>query len=121
MGYKSLVKRQLRGAFRASKDLLTSATLTKVAAAGFDFNTQAVSKGTPIVSTVSGLFKAKTRVAKSSSDENNAISASLILNADDYPDMTEYDTVTINGIVWNAVPPMLNDGYLITIKLVRSV
>jgi hypothetical protein len=39
----------------------------------------------------------------------------------DAPNMDSYDIVTVDGVAWNIVRPIVDDGYLITVEATREI
>jgi hypothetical protein len=116
MGYDSLIKSQVKRAFSSIKDLAKTVTLSQSSNAGFNFTTGEVGTVTTTTKTVKAVIINKKR----KDDVNAAIETEMLINAADLDDPTIYDTVTISGVVWNMITPYNNDGYTITIKIVRG-
>jgi hypothetical protein len=45
----------------------------------------------------------------------------LMLISKDTPSLNSYDLVTVNGVDWNVVHPVIDDGYTITVDITREV
>jgi hypothetical protein len=116
MGYDSLIKKQVKRAFAAVKDLAKDVVLTQSPPSGFDFATGEATIPAATTKTV----KAMVVVKKRKGDVNAAPMTELLMNAEDVSDPTIYTTVTIEGIIWNVVPPYKNDGFTITVEIVRG-
>lgn len=119
MSYKGTVQRNVRKAFLLLKDLTREVILSKSVVGDFDF-----SVGTPIVGANSTLVVKAVMVdvkKKSGAKEQaTSVEKSFIMNAEDIPDIGGYDRITDGAVVWNIVPPYVNDGYTATVNVVRS-
>lgn len=124
MGYAALVKKNVRKAFNAVGDLAFSAVFTHKSDAGFDFATNLPKTQTSSSKVVKGIQVAKSRpgIGKPSS----AVQTSFMFNAEDVPDPTIYDSLTITTGpataigVWNIVAPSSSDGFITTVNCSRE-
>lgn len=116
MGYKSLIRNQVRKAFIAAKDLVVDATLTQNAATAFNFGTSTAIMGTPVVKTVKAIVTEKKRKA----DVGVVVFTEIMLNAEDVSDPTIYDTIVIEGVTHNVVTPYVNNGFTITAEIAKN-
>lgn len=120
MGYASLVKGQVKGAFAAVKDLAKDVVLTSSTPTGFNFGTVAVTAGATATKTIKAIIVTKKRKKREDGSPETAVITQLLMNAADVDDPTIYDTVSIGGVVWNIIPPYENNGYTITVEIVRG-
>lgn len=116
MGYNNFLKGKVRQAFKAAKDLVKDVTFSKSNPTSFNFGTGAATTGATTTKTVKALIQEKKRKG----DVNAAVFTELMMIAEDVSDPTIYDTVTIDGAVWNVVPPYSNNGYTITAEIVKG-
>lgn len=119
MGYQNTVKSNVTKAFRLLKDLAVQVTLSSKANTGFDFATNSVTN----VTTTSKVIKAiPLEKRRNPSDKlDSTISHSYLFKAEDVPDPTIYDTITVvsTGETWNVVPPCTNDGFTVTANVAK--
>jgi hypothetical protein len=119
MGYQATVKNNVNKAFKLLKDLAVSVTLSSKASTGFDFATNSVVG----VTTTSKVIKAiPIDKKRNPSDKlDSTISRSYLFKADDLPDPTIYDTITVvsTSEVWNVVTPYANDGFTVTVNVTK--
>jgi hypothetical protein len=116
MGYNNFLKGKVRQAFKAAKDLVKDVTLSTRTATGFDFGAGTATMSATTTKVVKALIVEKSR----KTDTSIAAYTELLMVSEDIGDPTIYDTVTIDGIVWNIVPPYKNNGYTITVEIVRG-
>lgn len=116
MGYNSLVKNQVKKAFSAVKDLAKLVTLAQSAPSGFNFSTGEAT----IVASATKVVKAIVITKKRKGEVDAAPITELLMNAADLDDPTIYDTVTIDSVLWNIVTPYTNNGYTISVEIVRG-
>jgi len=116
-----LVERYVRLAFQKvgtlAKDILFSSKQSN----GFNFSTgvATVTLANP-VSVKAIQLKAK----KPKREEGIALSTKsieLLMISKDAPNMDSYDIVTVDGVAWNIVRPIVDDGYLITVEATREI
>lgn len=115
MGYRSTVKSGVRRAFAAAKDLAKNITLVQKDATDFDFANNETVESATTSSTIKGILLNKRR-----DKLGNTIQAELLLISDDVDDLTIYDRVTIDGIIWNLVPPYVDNEYTIRVNIARG-
>jgi hypothetical protein len=122
MGFKSLIKAQVKQAFNAIKDLADDVILTSKNVTGYNFGDNTVAATSITTKSIKGLLVEKKRDFPRSTKELPVTkSMQMIFQAADLDDPDVYDTITMsNGDVWRMVPPYKNDGFLITVDVARS-
>jgi hypothetical protein len=116
MGYRSLVVNKVRKAFDLVKDLAIEVTLTQKDTTGFNFGTAENNMSTPVITVV----KAVVVTSDKTSAEKGTITKEVLLKSEDVNDITLYDKITINGIVWSINFPHKDDGYVTTLNIYRE-
>lgn len=116
MGYKALINSQLRRAFVLLKDLATDATMTKKANQEFDFASGEVSTDTAVQTVVKLV---ETTTAKLSKD-GATLRKKVMLKSEDALDPTLYDSITINGVVWQIGPVLQTNGFIVMLELFKE-
>lgn len=116
MSYKSLVKSQVRAAFRAVGDLAIEATPIRSKATEFDFGTletvvSSPARGGPTKAVVLELSRSVT-------DKSTSV-YKLLFDLSTIPNLSEYDQFVIDGKTWNVVESD-NNGYTATVTLARE-
>lgn len=115
--YRTKVMRAVRMAFANLGTLATPATFNLAQSSSFDFSTaEATSTSGAPLETTCIVGKQK----KPKQEEGNVVQVELTLKAEDMPDLSPYDSVTFNSATWKIIPPVVNDGYLITCTVARS-
>lgn len=123
MGYQTSIKRNVKKAFAAMKDLVVNIELSSSTSAGFDFGASAPKATTVKLSPIKALPVTKTKRAGSEGVETEQ--QSFIVMAEGLPSLSAYDTVAItnspssalNNTNWKIILPMTNDGFVVTINV----
>lgn len=124
MGYANTIKGNVRKAFNMVGDLAVNATLTRNANTGYDFATASVKTPTTTSKVVKAILITKRR--QSADKLSSSLQTSFLMKAEDVPDPTVYDTLTVSAGIstavgtWRMVPPYENDGYLITVNCAKE-
>jgi hypothetical protein len=119
MGYKTTIKSNVDKAFRLLKDLVVPVTLTDVNAT-FDFSTSTTS-AINATKVISGLEVDKKK-SKGDKNDSTVITKAMVFKSADFLEPSRYSTLTLPGnVVWKIVPPIVDDGFTVTVELVRSV
>lgn len=118
MGYRKLVIKQVRGAFKTAGDLLVDVTLLQKANTTFDFSTQEAVTAAPVSKTVKAFFSNKGRVK--SEEPTNTIRGSLLIMSEELTDAAIYATARIDGVLWNMVKPYKDNGFVVSIDITRE-
>lgn len=119
MDYDSLVKKQLNLAFTSRLgNLVDEVVFAQSQSASYNFGTNAVTQGSTNTVTIKGLLSSRRRNLPDSG--TNALMLELMFQAADISDVTIYDTVTINGVLYNVVLPYTNNGYTVTVEVTRE-
>ena len=121
MGYKTTVVSNVNKAFKLLGDLSSVLVLSSTTAADFDFATNSVINKTVTSLTVKAVFVSKTGNRKDDKGDMS-IDGSFIFKATDVGDISLYDTATnsVTGEVWRLVRPYTNDGFIVTVNVVRQ-
>lgn len=116
MGYRLLIKNQVKNAFNLIGDLATDVTLVSKEASNFNFNTQTVTLSAGVTKVVKGV------VINTFEDQlKQQPVTKLLMKAEDITEPDLYDKATIAGVTWNIVPPYENNGYTISVTISRGV
>jgi hypothetical protein len=118
MGYKALIKKQVRNAFKTAGDLTVDVELLQKANSTFDFNSQEASTSAPVSKTVKAVLSFKGR--EKSETPSNTIKGSLTFISEDVSDATIYATAKIDGVTWTLVTPYRDNGFTTKIEITRE-
>lgn len=111
MGYKGLVKSNVRLAFSAVKDLGDDVSFSQSNPTGFNFATNGLAGATPVVTTIKGI-----RLETGRDDDTNKITSKWMFKSEDLGDPSIYDSFTVDGVIWNIVHPYVDNGYTIELS-----
>jgi hypothetical protein len=117
MSYRNLVKNKVRQAFNKVGDLAFDAVLMETNSSTFDFTTQTTNKTVLTNKTIKVILVKE----EATEADSNVISGEVMLISEDAGDLTYYDKISINSIVWNIVATLDNNGYTTTIKVKREL
>jgi hypothetical protein len=117
MGYSSLVKKQVKQAFRQVKDLAVDVVFSQVVAQSYDFKNHSTKLDKPVTVTIKGI--PMNEQAKEPS--KNTLTKTLMFNSEDISLTDTYDTAIIDGVKWKPVRPFINDGYTTMVSFAREV
>ena len=117
MSYKNLVKNKVRQAFNKVGDLASNAILMETNSSTFDFTTQTTNK-TVLANKTIKVILVKEQALEA---DSNVISGEVMLISEDAGDLTYYDKISINSVVWSIVSTLDNKGYTTTIKVKREL
>lgn len=121
MSYSALVKQQVKNAFKLAGDLVKTATLIQKDSVDFNFGTSAINAVTQASQTIEVIINKKKRDQEKGNESlSNAIEMSLLLDSSDIDDLSVYDRITIDGVVWQISFPVDNDGYTTTVSVTRT-
>lgn len=96
MAYVALIDSNLTRAFNLIKDLAVIGVFTKKSGVSFDFTSgETVTTSTSTVTT-----KVVILDLKKTSDKSNTVRKQLLVKSKNLENLTFYDTVTINNVVW---------------------
>jgi hypothetical protein len=118
MGYKALIKKQVKNAFNTAGDLAIDVTLLQKANTTFDFNSQEASTSAPVSKTVKAFLSFKGR--DKSETPTNTIKGSLTFISEDVSDASIYATAKIDGDTWTLVKPYKDNGFTTRIEITRE-
>ena len=118
MSYQSLIKKQVRSAFRLAGDLIVDVTLIKKANNGFDFSTLEATKDSTDTKVIKALLKTRSKEPKG--ETTNTTTSFLVINSDDVDENIIYATALIRGVLWNLVIPYKNNGFTTEIELSKE-
>lgn len=110
----------VRKAFNLVGDIAKNVTLSQKTVESFDFAT-GNNLPNPTVTTTSvvkAIILSKKRFDRKSG--SHSITTEIMFKTEDIEDMSVYDTVTVDNVVWRLVPPYKNDGYVITMTIVKE-
>jgi len=117
MGYQSLVTKQVSLAYAQIQDLATDVVLSKKTVTGFNFGTGSNIEGSEVVVTT----KAVVNDSKKDTELRNKQVKELMFKKEDVGDISSYDTVTISGQEWSIGTPIVDDGFVVTVKATREL
>jgi prephenate dehydratase len=117
MDYQTLINKNLTKAFNMLKSFTVEVILTKKSAETYSFSsmTSATTDAAPITTRAVILGKVKT------SNTSNTLKQQLLLNTQPIGDLSLYDKITVNGVIWSIGPSIDNSGYITLIELFREV
>lgn len=115
MSYRSMVLKQVRNAFRLIGDLAINVTFLGARATEFDFG----SSEAVISTSASKSIKAVKLETKREPSDGSTNTMSIMIIAADVGDLSDYDSVKIDGDTWNIVGHISND-YTINIDLSKE-
>lgn len=124
MGFNGMIRGSVKQAFKAAGDLAVMATFTHRSDAGFDFASNAPKTPTTASKPLKAIFVQKTK--QGDGKIGNSIQTSFLLSSEDAPTAIMYDTLTVSaGMMpargtWRIVPPVSDDGYLLTLNCVKE-
>lgn len=122
MSYQTLVRNQVKKAFKQIKDLGIDVTFTSKTNTTYDFATHGVSHGTSATTVVKCLLNTKKKEKSGKVIDvplTQSATIEMLLPSELLPQHSIYDTATINGVLYNIVQPVIDDGYLLTITAKR--
>jgi len=96
MSYTALIDSNLTKAFNLVKDLAVLGTFNKKSGVSFDFTTGE----TTTASTTTITTKVVIIDLKKTSDKSNTVRKQILFKSRNLEDLTFYDTITINGVIW---------------------
>lgn len=116
--YRKVVTRAVRRAFRQVGSLAKDVIFNSSQDPGFNFGNATVTDG----AVTQTILKVVVSDTKKKPDEKsmNTRSKTLMMNAEDVPDLSSYDTVTIDGEVWKITRPIKNDGFIVNVNVTRE-
>lgn len=113
MAYLPLIDKQLRVAFNQVKDIAVIGYFRKRTNASFDFNTVTASE------TVSTAIPAKVIIIDGVKQDKGAsrIKKQLMVKSKEIGELSQYDTVEINGKVWTISGQIKNSGFIYVLEI----
>jgi hypothetical protein len=119
MGYSTLVRGSVKKAFNLLKDLAVDVIMTSKSNTGFDFSTNSVGTVALSSKTIKAIPVSKT--IRATAELPSSIQNSFLFKAEDFQEPNIYSTITvIGGSTWTIVPPFNNDGYTVSVNVVRE-
>lgn len=116
MGYKQLVEGNVRKAFNLLKDLAVEVVFTRKNGQAFDFGTA------DVTTTLAPTVIAKVVVVETVKvKERNTVRKTLMFKSKDVGDIKTFETVTLDGVVWNIGEVPKNDGYIVMVNIFKEV
>lgn len=121
MGYAAVIKKNVKRAFIAAGDLTKIVTLSQKTASNYDFGTMQPNTTLNAAKVLRGIvYNEKSKASSKSRDVSNTKVTKLLLISEDVPTASIYDTVVIEGVTWNIVYPYEDNGYTLTMEIVRG-
>jgi len=118
--YKAVVKRAVRKAFAKVGTLATTVRFIAGQPTGFDFNTAGVIESSSTALVLKGIIT-ETKKPRGEKDSANCIAKTILLIADDVPNLGSYDRVLIDNVPWKVVHPVKNDGFVVTVDITKEI
>lgn len=119
MSYNNTIIKNVRKAFKLVGDLAVDVKLVASKPLEFDFNEVESITTSKTSSTLKGIVNDKRRTPITKYQEGSAIVSTILLKSEDVSNLTEYDALTIDGIVWN-ISSFSDDSYVTTVTIVRN-
>lgn len=116
--YRKVVLRSVRRAFRQVGTLAKNVMFSSSQPPSFNFANSSAVDGA--VATLPIKVVAMDTKKKPSEESMNTRSKTLMMIAEDAPNLNPYDTVTIDGEIWKITLPIKNDGYVISVDVTRE-
>ena len=125
MQLNALIDGNLRTAFKLLGDKTVPVTFNLRSVGAFDFSTATYAVGTDITTQVvvdAVIIDDNKKSLKSGKDseKRNIAESEIMVKKQDLGELEQYDTVTINSVVWGIGVPIKNDGHIIILKLHRE-
>lgn len=115
---RALVKSAVREAFAAIGSLATNIEFIQKESSKFNFS----GPQSPQTEVVDFIKCVDVATRRKKSDSPNAVATkSLLVVEDDVPALDIYDSVRIDGTVWQIVHPIEQNGYTTTVEVVRML
>jgi len=116
MSYKALINRNIKTAFRLIKDLAEDVTLTKKLTSDYNFNTQVSSETTQTINT-----RAVITDSDKVSEDHNVVKKVMMFMTQDINNITAYDSVSVNSLVYKIGPLIRSDNYITVVEVYKEV
>jgi len=113
---RNQIHKVVRKAFDALQDLTTLAEFSKKKTA-FDFATGETVDTLSTTKVIKVLLLSTTRKGK----EKNIVNLELLLKKADIVDISQYDTLKVDNLVYKISDEITDDGYLLNLNAVRGV
>jgi|SaaInl4_100m_RNA_FD_contig_21_4293559_length_575_multi_8_in_0_out_0_1 hypothetical protein len=118
--YRALIDNQLRKAFTLVKDLADDATFTKRNGTAFDFGTGALTEDASTITIIKAVIVQTKKDSREDKGSRNTQKAEMMFKTADLGEFSAYDTVTIDGNVWNLGDRIKSDGYITLVEVFRE-
>lgn len=118
--YKTLIDTQLRKTFRMIKDLASDATFTKRNGTAFDYSAGELTENASTITVIKAVVVQNNKDNKEDKDGRNTKHGQIMFNSLDLGEFSAYDTVTIDGNVWNLGNRVKSDGYITLVEVFRE-
>jgi hypothetical protein len=116
MSYKALINKNIKMAFRLIGDLAEEVILTKKLTSDYNFTTQTAAETTQNITT-----KAVITDADKESEDHNVMKKVMIFMTQDINNITAYDTITANSVIYKIGPLIKSDTYLTIVEVYKEV
>lgn len=117
MSFSKLLDANLVRAFNLVKDLAVTVTFTKKSGTNFDFG-----EGDTVHSgTVSVTIKAVVLNTDKKASQHNVVAKEIMFKSKDIGQVTEYDSVLLNGEMWSVGPQVKDNGRILVLNVFREV
>ncbi len=116
MSYSKTIDQNLTRAFNLVKDLAVMATLNRKGDSTFNFSTRVakISSGDTLEIKIIVLDTLKP------SKDRNTQTQQIMFKTSDVSDITLYDTIIINEILWKIIKYIKNDGFITIVEIGRE-
>ena len=115
---RTLVKNNVANAFKLINDLKETVLLDRAGASSFDYTTGSVVE-TPTIAR-----ELKAVVTYKRKKDTNALLVEILVMTEEIEsiaDLDVFDKITVRGVQYNIVPPLIDDGYTVVINATRGV
>lgn len=121
MSFRKLIDSNLRKAFVLLKDLSKNVTFNSKIVGEFDFETELPSSETITSKTIKAIIMNEDSSKQDSKKEDrNIFKSEIMFKKQDLGDITNYDTVTIDNLIWSIGKSIKNDGHIVLLEIHRE-
>jgi hypothetical protein len=113
MSFKKLLDQKALQAFNMLKDLADTATFENTTVTGFDFDTGNVEK-TEAEPTVIKMVVVETK------KKDSTITKVVLARLTDTGILDEFDSLTLNGVIWKIGPILSETGQVVSFEIYRE-
>lgn len=119
MGFRNLVEKQVAQAFKQAGDLTKTVVISQKSSASFDFSSLVAEATEVSTLTLKAISLGQKKSGLTGNGSSPFVERLLVLSKE-FKNPNIYDTVTVDGVVWNIVHPTSDDGYTTTIRITKE-